>query len=186
MQETCFFPWPNTGGIKLKTYRKILDGIIRAIVHFLAFLLTSVVVIIALQVISRYLIGSPLMWTEQLCRFIFIWMMMLGIPCLFHNKNFMAFDLILEGIKGIPHNILRMVIDLVIIAFAVFWLQGDTLLIAGTYKKWTTGVRIPYYMLYCVQGISAFLLFNVMLLQLLEEIRTLADRLKKKNREVET
>ena len=154
----------------MKVYKKILDAVIKAVTQFLGVLISAIVVIIVLQVFTRYIVKSPLMWTEQTCRFIFIWMMMLGIPCLFHRRDFMAFDLLLESAHGKLYHILRLIIDAFIITFAIFWLSGDIQLIMGTYKKWTTGVRIPYYVLYGVQGISAFLLFNVMFYQFLEQL----------------
>jgi len=100
----------------------------------------------------------------------FIWMMMLGIPCLFNKKEFMAFDLLTESFKGGAYHIVRMFIDAVICVFAIFWLYGDINLIMGTFQKWTTGVRIPYYCLYAAQGVSALLLFWVMFTQFIEQI----------------
>jgi len=150
--------------------RRILDKVISVVSHFLTALITLVVVFIVAQVFWRYVLGTPLMWTEQLCRFMFIWMMMLGIPCLFNKKEFMAFDLLTESFKGGAYHIVRMFIDAVICVFAIFWLYGDINLIMGTFQKWTTGVRIPYYCLYAAQGVSALLLFWVMFTQFIEQI----------------
>ncbi len=153
----------------MRLNRKILDTLIKGVTQLLGAMITCIIVFIVMQVIWRYGFGKPLLWSEQLCRFIFIWMMMLGIPCLFNRKDFMAFDLLLESIKGVPYHLVRILIDLAIVCFAVFWFKGSTALIAGTFQKMTTGVRIPYYCLYGAQTVSAVLTFWVMVSQLLEQ-----------------
>lgn len=144
---------------------KALNAVIKVIGMLLRVLLIVTVSLTCLQIVFRYLLNQPLTWTEQLSRYCFIWMMMLGIPVLFHRKDFMAFDLILNMFPKKLHNVVRVLIDIGISLFAIFWLVGSINLCAGTMNKMTSGVRIHYYWLYGAQAVSALLILWVMLTQ---------------------
>lgn len=149
---------------------KILNAVIKAVGQILRVLLIFTVGLVCLQIVCRYLVGKPLTWTEQLARYAFIWMMMLGIPVLFYNKNFMAFDLILNVMPEKIRKFVRVFIDLAICLFAVFWLVGAVKLCIGTANKMTSGVRIHYYWLYSAQAVSSLLIIWVMLTQAVQNI----------------
>ena len=151
--------------------KKVLDGVIRAIGILLRILLIISVLLIVLQVFFRYFLKKPLMWTEQVCRMIFIWMMMLGIPVLFHEKNFMSFDMLLEKVPDRPRKIVQIVINICVCAFALFWCYGSITLIMGTYRKITSGVRVPYWFLYSAQTVGSLMLAWVMAQQTVDGIR---------------
>lgn len=148
---------------------KILDAVMKGLGQLLRAMLVVAVALICLQIISRYVFNNPLTWTEQLCRFVFIWMMMLGIPVLFYEKEFMAFDLLLHALPGKTQQVVTILIKIGICAFAVFWLFGSVKLCMGTMNKLTSGVRIHYYWLYGAQALSALLILWVMAVQTVQD-----------------
>jgi len=158
---------------------RLLNAIIKGLGYVLRVMLIVTVALICVQVFWRYALGSPLTWTEQLCRFIFIWMMMLGIPVLFHKKSFMAFDLLLNALPDRRREIVTLFIDIAICVFAAFWLVGTVQLCAGTMNKLTSGVRIHYYWLYGAQAVSSALILWVMGTQTVQCFRQLASGGKK-------
>lgn len=149
---------------------KVLDAVMKGLGQILRAMLVITVALICLQIFSRYVLGKPLTWTEQLCRFFFIWMMMLEIPVLFHEKEFMAFDLLLHAIPGKTQQVVSILIKIGICAFAVFWLVGSVKLCMGTMNKLTSGVRIHYYWLYGAQSLSALLILWVMVTQTVQDV----------------
>jgi TRAP-type C4-dicarboxylate transport system permease small subunit len=148
---------------------KPLDFVIKVIGYLLRILLIAAVFFIFVQVVCRYALNAPLTWTEQISRFVFIWMMMLGIPVLFHRKAFMAFDLLLQAIPGKAQVVASILIKVAVCIFAVFWFRGALELCIGTANKLTSGIRINYYWLYGAQIVSSALIFWVMLTQVVQE-----------------
>jgi hypothetical protein len=59
----------------MKKLTKILDAVLSRVLILLMFLL---VVSVLWQVISRYVFSSPSSWTEELARFLLIWISLLG------------------------------------------------------------------------------------------------------------
>ena len=152
---------------------KALDMVMSFLKIVLKVMLLLAVVFIGLQVIFRYVLNSPLMWTEQTCRFLFIWMMLFALPVLFYEKNFLAFDVLTDAMPYRARSILSILSKLFACIFCVCWFIGATQLIMATYKKMTPGVVIPYYLLYGAQNVSAVLVFWVMGNQMVESIKEL-------------
>ena len=45
---------------------------------FMTFMFSLVFLVVLLQIFCRYVLGSPLVWSEELSRFIFIWVSLVG------------------------------------------------------------------------------------------------------------
>ena len=63
----------------MNALKKINSVLIHVLEYLLALLLLVSVLLIVAQVFTRYVMHAPLGWTEQSARFLFIWMMTLGV-----------------------------------------------------------------------------------------------------------
>lgn len=72
--------------------RKTVDKLMHMISFLLGIMLFIAVVLIVAQIVFRYLLKSPIGWINQMCQFLYVWIVMLGLPVLFHNKAVTAFD----------------------------------------------------------------------------------------------
>jgi TRAP-type C4-dicarboxylate transport system permease small subunit len=131
-------------------------------------LLSTAVLLIVAQIIWRYVLRSPLGWTEQVARAEFIWMIMLGIPVMFNRYITMSFDLILSKIKGGANTTLRILINLIGLSFCVFYFIASLTLCINTGSRMVTGMPIPLNALYSAQPTCAALLFIVLVKQTVE------------------
>ena len=59
-------------------------------------ILTVMVVIVALQVASRYLFPSPISWTEEASRYCLIWLTFLGASMVIRTKGHFAVEYLLH------------------------------------------------------------------------------------------
>lgn len=67
---------------KLRYALKNLDEI------FLSITLGGIFLVLVLQVFFRYCMNSPLIWSEELARYLFVWMTMIGLGYnVRHNNN---------------------------------------------------------------------------------------------------
>ena len=143
---------------------KILEKIVTAMI-------VIAVVLIVIQVFMRYVVSRPLSWTEQVSRYLFVWMMMLGIPIMFHRKMFMAFDLFFDSLSGNKRKILGAVIKAAICCFAVFYFKNSLNLCIQTWGRMTAGVKIPLFLVYGAQPVSALFIFIVILNQFIDDLK---------------
>jgi TRAP-type C4-dicarboxylate transport system permease small subunit len=78
-------------------------------------LLAVIVLLLFLQVISRYFNNSSFLWVGEAALWIFVWMVFLGAAVLFHKKQHMLVDIIeyflpgktKQGIQRILSRIIR-------------------------------------------------------------------------------
>ncbi len=124
------------------------------------------VLIIAAQVFFRYVLNSPITWAEQAARYLFVWMIFLGIPILFHRSKPLTFDLLLSSFSARTKVIIETVIRILICIFAGFYFTYSLNLCMITGGKLVAGIEIPYNYVYSAQPIAAFLLFFVSLDQM--------------------
>lgn len=128
-------------------------------------LMGAAVIIVILQIFFRYVLGDPLSWSDQMARFTFMWIVMLGIPAMFNRNIMMSFDLILDHLPNKTHHIVHIVIRLVGLFFCVFYFLFTLELCQMSAGKVFPGVKIPYNFLYGAQPTCAVLLGIVMIKQ---------------------
>ena len=147
-------------------YSKILAKIIWVVEKILMVLLGAAVVIIAAQVFWRYCLSDPLSWTEQTARCLFVWMMMLSVPVLFYRRSAVAFDLIIDSVPRKVKDLLRIIIQLVILLFACFYLKSSIDLMIQTGDRILSGIEIPMNVMYIAPPIAMSILILVTLEQI--------------------
>ena len=87
-------------------------------------MLVAMTVIVLLQVVFRYLLGMPLSWTDELSRFLMIYMAYLCLPLIYLQDKNIAMTFLLEALKQRRGRHLLMVVIhiLAILTFCV-WIK---------------------------------------------------------------
>ncbi|MEI3086347.1 MAG: TRAP transporter small permease subunit [Oscillospiraceae bacterium] len=69
-------------------------------------------------VIARYVLDSSIRWSEQLCRYLFIWMLMLYFPIIVRHEQNLGFDVL---VKRLPRSFrIWLICNMPICAFGGF------------------------------------------------------------------
>jgi TRAP-type transport system small permease protein len=99
--------------------KRILDGCQRLLTWLMAAAVGILIIPVTLQVVSRYTALIPAwIWTEELSRFLFIWMIMLGAMVAVREGTHFVVD-VLPQMPPRAHAAVQMVADLGILAFAL-------------------------------------------------------------------
>jgi tripartite ATP-independent transporter DctM subunit len=98
----------------------VLDWLIGRIVEFVgALLVLAETCILFAGVVSRYVFNSPLMWTDELATFLFLWLAMFGAVVAVRRGAHMRLTTFVEWIAPNVRAWLATVAELVVIVFAV-------------------------------------------------------------------
>lgn len=151
--------------------RKAVDKIMRFVSALLGLFLAIAVILVFVQVIFRYLIRSPLGWTDQLCRFLYVWIVMLGLPVLFHAKSVTVFDSLSNKLGAKQQVLLHLLVSMLSVFFSVcfFIFSWQFMLKKGTQMIPAFRV-VPYYAIYASMPICAIFLCLEMTLQCVESV----------------
>ena len=99
--------------------------------YFCAALLAIQVSVVLWGVFTRYAIGDQAGWTEELARYLLIWISLLGSAYAVANRSHIAISLLPDSLEGTHKRNLDQVIDVLILIFAL-----GVLVIGGTYFVW--------------------------------------------------
>lgn len=110
-----------------------LNKLIKSFIVLISLVLVACVV---WQVISRYLLGSPSIATDEIARFLFMWVGLIGAAYATGQKQHLAIDLLLMKQKG-KRKILLEILILAVMAFfaGVVLCYGGMNLVQDTYQS---------------------------------------------------
>lgn len=98
---------------------KLIDLIDRCLEWVMVSMMVILVVDVTWQVVSRYLLGEASSFSEEVARYLLIWIGLLGSAYAYRRKMHLAFDLLTEKATGTVKYWMELVIHFFIIFFSV-------------------------------------------------------------------
>lgn len=99
---------------------KILKHIDKWLSNFLVFLMTIMVLTVTWQVFSRFILQAPSSYTEELARFLLIWIGLLGSSYALRTKSHLGIDLITQKASRKRKDTVNIIVNAIIILFSFF------------------------------------------------------------------
>jgi TRAP-type C4-dicarboxylate transport system permease small subunit len=97
-------------------------------------IMSLLVLTVSLQVFMRYVAGSPVTFTEELSRFLLIWLGLLAASYAYRQRMHLALDLLVLKMKGRQRNVLNIIIHSLVALFSLLVLvYGGTQLVHLTW-----------------------------------------------------
>ncbi len=106
-------------------------------------LLAVLVVIVALQVLFRYLFYQPMGWTEEAGRYAFIWLSLLGAAVGVKYRAHFGFDVVVRTVPPPYRTALRLLIDSVGAIFSAAFMWFGAYLVVFTAHQTSPGLGVP-------------------------------------------
>lgn len=113
------------------------------------------------QVFSRYLLQSPSSWTEELTRFLLIWLGLLGAAYATGQKLHLAIDLLPSRLEGSKARNLDINIQVVVALFGLLAMAigGSRLVyLTMTLEQISSAMALPMWIVYLSIPISGILI----------------------------
>jgi len=170
----------DAGTVKKSLVQRIEDQTVRLISGIIGLLLALMVVIVFSNVVARYFLNSSLAWSEEISRFMLIWLAFLGSILAYVKNEHLGLDIL---IIVLPRKISRMVMILanllVIVAICIILFGGWSITSYTFSSGWTSpALSVPYGFVYLIVPVSGFLLLLQAFLKLGVNISTLIKTMK--------
>ena len=123
------------------------------------------------QVASRYLMQSPSSFTDELARFLLIWVSLLGASYVTGKKLHLAIDILPSKLQGRKERNLSIFIYMVVAAFALFvmvWGGINLVYITLTLKQSSPALNVPLGYIYSVLPLSGLIIIYYSVANMLE------------------
>lgn len=152
-----------------RTFRARLD---RTVAVLLIVILGIMVVNVTWQVLSRYVFQSPSSFTDELSRYMLIWLGMLGAAYVAGKNEHLAIDILPQKLVGKQKRNLLVFIHLIIMAFVLpVMVVGGANLVYITFvlEQKSATLQVPLAYIYSIIPLSGLLIlyYQVSNIQLL-------------------
>jgi len=148
---------------------RLLDKLLRILI---ATLLAGMVVVVTWQVVSRYALGDPSAWTEEVARMLLIWVGILGGAYAYRENAHLGLDLLPQKVRPVSKKRLARLADICCGSFALaVMVIGGGLLVQLTWEleQTTAALGIPMAWVYTVLPISGLLIVYYSIVSLLAD-----------------
>lgn len=130
----------------MKALTTLIDKLLS---KFLVALMGLIVLVVTWQVVTRFLMASPSSYTEELARFLLIWIGVLGGSYALRTRAHLGIDILSMKLQGRQKDLLNIVIYSLIILFAsLIMVIGGINLVSLTFSLEQTsaslGIKMGY------------------------------------------
>ena len=150
----------------------IVEVIEKASGYLLIAGLAAIIILMTMQIINRYVLKNPFVWTEELCRYIFIWITIIGAGLALRRFDLIGVNFILERATFKVQTLIR-VVGLLGVTFFIYILMkygANLVFIAMKSKTLSPALRVPMYVLYIIFPLGGVIMFIMSIACIIEVI----------------
>ena len=133
--------------------RKLVDILDVILKNVLIVLMAAMVAAVSWQVISRYVFSSPSSWTEEVARFLMIWIGVLGASYAFRTGVHLGLDILPKKLTGRSAELLKQFTAFVVVLFSLTVLVvggGSLVLLTWELRQYSAVLGLPIAFVYSV------------------------------------
>jgi len=133
----------------------------KALGNFLVVLMSIMVINVLWQVFSRYVLGAPSSFTDELARFLLIWVGILGATYASGKNMHIAINLSANRLSPGGQKVLKVIINLIILGFVITVLLvggANLVYITFTLEQFSSALQIPLAFVYLILPIGGLLI----------------------------
>ncbi len=150
---------------------KIAHVVERIVNHAAIFLFVIIFSVMLLQIFFRYVLNSPLVWTEELCRYLFIWICFLGWTIALRRKSHIRISFFLERLPFAAQKVITLVFQILIFVFLVQLVRYGVAMTARSFSVPTVTLFFSWAYVYVAAPLSALIMILYSVLDVLEIMR---------------
>lgn len=148
---------------------KLRAQIDKVLERTLVAIMSLMVINVLWQVFSRYLLANPSSFTDELARYLMIWVGVLGAAYVAGKGNHVAITYFSEKFSQVNQKRVRVIINLIVLSFALFgMLVGGLRLVYVTLflEQLSPALKIPLGVVYAIIPLSGLLIIFYKILDL--------------------
>jgi TRAP-type C4-dicarboxylate transport system permease small subunit len=100
-------------------------------------------IIVNLNVLMRYILRSPLFWSEEVATGLFVWTVFIGSAYAYRTHSHLGVDILVNILPDTPKKILAVIMDVLEIAILAMLTQTSVQYVANTWTKLSSTLRVP-------------------------------------------
>ena len=123
-------------------------------------LFSSLVVVVSIGVFSRFLTSHPFAWTEELSRFIFIWLAWIASSLTIAKGVNITFDIILDKLEQTVGTVAHIIVNIISVIYILLVIILGYILCINNTNSYSPLLGVPMWMLNLAIPIGGLLMVN--------------------------
>lgn len=152
----------------MKAIKNFMDNALRAVMALSSLGLFAVTF---MQVVWRFVLKSPLPWSQDVIRLCFTYLVFLGAAYCVKENAHLGIDVVISMLKPKARKVLDLLISLVLLAFFLFLAYYGVAFMQTGGSQMAPYLPLSMSLYYASVPISAALMVFYMMLQLMEQLR---------------
>lgn len=121
----------------------------------LIFLMTTLTFLVCIQVLFRYVFGNPLSWSEELARYLFVWLTFLGAAVGLRKKIHIGVDFLTMLLTPRVRKYLQMIVSVLLLIFLAVVIYYGFEAVEVTMNQPSPALAIPMGYVYASLPVAA-------------------------------
>lgn len=142
----------------MKNLRRVSNAVNNVVSYTGMILFVILIFACVAQVFFRFVLNNSLSWTEELARYCFIWMHMIGASLLIEANGHATVTVILDLMHGAVRKVFDILIELIILFNGVVMLHSGWVLSYSSRNNLSTAMSVPMWMINSSVAVGGLLL----------------------------
>jgi len=144
-------------------YKRVVDGLERIQLWVSTFLLGVLILIVMLEVVSRYLFNRPFPWVLELSMFLITYIIFIGVPAMYKGRSLVIIEFVFNRLSKRVQRIVLFSWELLIGFFFVYLLVASYqfMLVQMRYKSPTLDIPVAFFTFPLLLCAISMLIFNI-------------------------
>ena len=151
--------------------KKLKQMIDKAVEWFSIALVIVMVLLVLWQVIARYLLNSPSIFSEALTRYLFVWLVLITSTYAFGSREHMYISALNDRLRGKIRTVVNILIEVLTILFAAcVMVFGGSIITRMQMVSLDSSLHIPMGVVYAVIPVCGVITVFYCICNILEEL----------------
>ena len=124
----------------MKKYAKLFLNNFELI--FASLCVTATTLLVLMNVFLRYFMNTGIYWSEEVATMCFVWCIFVGSASAYKNGAHLGVDLLVKKLPKIPRAIVKLIVDILLIAINGYILYLSIKFVSTSYQKPTAVLAI--------------------------------------------
>lgn len=121
-------------------------------------LFVAMTVTVIIQVFFRYVMQSPLRWTEEAARYLMVWLVLLGSGVAMRNKAHLQVDVLTSALPEKLKLFFNVIVSFLIMAFLAIMTFYGFNVVVKTMLQTSPAMRVPMSLIYAAFPVGGILM----------------------------
>lgn len=145
--------------------------LIRLLEYIVAVLLVIMVIVVFGNVVSRYVFGKTFAWSEEIARFVLVYLVFLGAIIAMYRQQHLGVDVLYKFTPPGVQKVLRIIAGILVCIVLVAMIDGGRKMVELGMTWPAPATRIPYGYINLTIPFSAFCMLLIVVGRLFREFR---------------